>query len=55
MPSNHLTDTFMDEMRTKGDPLADNVIARLFAEGKVGADNKHMRSLVENDDIPTKD
>jgi hypothetical protein len=49
------TDTFMDEMRTKGDPLADNVIARLFTEGKVGAVNQLMRSLVENDDIPSQD
>jgi hypothetical protein len=55
MPSILWTDTFLDEMRTKGDALADDVIARLFAEGKVNAVNQLMRSMVENDDIPSKD
>lgn len=47
------THDFMDEMRTKMDPLADAVIARLFTEGKVDAVNQLMRTLVENDDLPS--
>lgn len=47
------THEFMDEMRTKMDPLADAVIERLFTEGKVDAVNHLMRTLVENDDLPS--
>ncbi len=53
MPPNLWTHDFMDEMRTKMDPLADAVIERLFTEGKVDAVNRLMRTLVENDDLPS--
>ncbi|WNG42929.1 DUF2236 domain-containing protein [Archangium minus] len=53
MPSSLWTHDFMDEMRTRMDPLADAVIERLFTEGKVDAVNRLMRTLVENDDLPS--
>lgn len=53
MPPSLWTQEFMDEMRTKMDPLADAVIERLFTEGKVDAVNRLMRTLVENDDLPS--
>jgi hypothetical protein len=53
MPPSHWTHPFMDEMRMKMDPLADAVIERLFTEGQVGAVNQMMRTLVENDDLPS--
>jgi hypothetical protein len=53
MPQRLWTHDFMDEMRTKMDPLADTVIERLFTEGKVEAVNRLMRTLVENDDLPS--
>ena len=53
MPPSLWTHAFMDEMRMKMDPLADAVIERLFTEGKVDAVNHLMRTLVENDDLPT--
>jgi len=53
MPSSLWTQDFLDEMRTKMDPLADTVIERLFTEGKVEAVNQLMRTLVENDDLPS--
>lgn len=53
MPPSLWTHEFMDEMRTKADPLADSVIERLFTEGKVDAVNRLMRTLVENDDLPS--
>ncbi|WP_257461710.1 oxygenase MpaB family protein [Archangium lipolyticum] len=53
MPPNLWTHEFMNEMRTKADPLADSVIERLFTEGKVDAVNHLMRTLVENDDLPS--
>lgn len=53
MPAALWTDAFLDEMRTKGDPLADEVISRLFREGEVDAVNQLMKSLVQNDGIPS--
>ncbi|WP_224371026.1 oxygenase MpaB family protein [Hyalangium versicolor] len=47
------THAFMDEMRWKMDPLADPVIERLFTEGQVDGVNRLMRTLVENDDLPS--
>lgn len=42
-------DTFLDEMRGVTDPPADEVVARLFADGGVDRVNALMRQLVEND------
>lgn len=53
MPSSPWTHAFMDDLRTRGDSLADSVIARLFADGKVDAVNQLMRSLVSNADLPS--
>jgi len=50
------TDEFLDSMRLVGDPLADAVVAELFAGGAnvVHAVNYLMRDLVENDDMPSR-
>lgn len=53
MPSSLWTHDFMDEMRLRGDALADEVIGKLFAEGKVESVNHLMRTLVGNDDVPS--
>jgi hypothetical protein len=53
MPPSLWTQDFMDEMRTKMDPLADAVIERLFTEHQVEGVNRLMRTLVENDDLPS--
>jgi hypothetical protein len=53
MPPRRWTHAFMDEMRTKGDPLADSVIETLFTEGQVDSVNHLMRTLVENDALPS--
>ncbi|WP_158501607.1 oxygenase MpaB family protein [Vitiosangium sp. GDMCC 1.1324] len=52
MPSSLWTHDFLNEMRSKMDPLADAVVERLFTEGKVDGINRLMRTLVENDDLP---
>jgi hypothetical protein len=43
------TDGFLDSMRRQCDPLADEVVRELFAQGKVGAVNELMRHLASND------
>ena len=50
------THEFLDAMRQEGDPLADAVVAELFAGGAnvVHAVNYLMRDLVENDDLPSR-
>jgi hypothetical protein len=53
MSSSRWSHDFLDTMRSQTDPLADAVIERLFAEGKVDAVNLLMRTLVENDDLPS--
>ncbi|ATB30076.1 oxygenase MpaB family protein [Melittangium boletus] len=53
MPSSLWTHDFMDDMRMQMDPLADGVIEKLFADGKVDSVNQLMRSLVGNDDLPS--
>jgi len=53
MPSSLWTHDFMDDMRMQMDPLADEVIEKLFADGKVEAVNQLLRSLVGNDDLPS--
>ena len=42
----------MDSLREQGDPLADQVVADLFAAGSVSAVNSLMRMLAENDQPP---
>jgi ER-bound oxygenase mpaB/B'/Rubber oxygenase, catalytic domain len=46
----HRSDTFLDQMRGVTDPLADTVVASLFAEGEVARVNAVMKQLMENDD-----
>lgn len=48
------TDPFLDEMRTHADPLADAVVAEIFAKGEVGAVDALMKTLVRNDGIPSE-
>ena len=55
MPAELWTDTFLDRMRNEGDPLADEAVAALFAEGSLGAVNRMMHTLVLNDGIPSAD
>src|ERR1022692_2275462 len=45
-------DAQLDAMRQTQDPVADPVVAALFAAGKVDAVNSLMRTLVENDGLP---
>ncbi|WP_434385403.1 oxygenase MpaB family protein [Melittangium boletus] len=53
MPSSLWTHDFMDEMRLQGDPLADGVIEKLFADGSVASVNQLLHTLVGNDDLPS--
>jgi len=43
------TDALLDSMREVGDPLADSVIAELFAASEIAAVNELMRTLVTNE------
>ncbi len=45
-------DAQLDAMRQSQDPVADPVVAALFAAGQVNAVNGLMRTLVENDGLP---
>ncbi len=56
MAQDDWTHEFLDAMRQEGDPLADAVVAELFAGGAnvVHAVNYLMRDLVENDDLPSR-
>jgi uncharacterized protein (DUF2236 family) len=49
-----LTDAYLDEMRTIGDPLADECVARIFARHDASAVQRVMASLVENIGVPTE-
>lgn len=55
MPQQQWTTSFLDEMRTIGDPLGDSVIAKVFKEGDVDAVNDLLRKLVYNDGIVPDD
>jgi ER-bound oxygenase mpaB/B'/Rubber oxygenase, catalytic domain len=46
------TEPFLDEMRNEGDPLADEAVAALFAEGDVDRVNHLLRAVVMNDGAP---
>jgi hypothetical protein len=52
--ANSWSDSFLDEMRQVGDPLADDVVALLFKSSGVYAVQKLMKTLVTNDQ-PTPD
>lgn len=52
MPATAWTDAQLDSMRGIGDPIADAVVADLFASGQVTAVNQLMRTLIDNDDVP---
>lgn len=47
------SDSLLDELRTQQDPIADAAIEELFRTGKVETVNALMRTLVENDDLPS--
>lgn len=46
------SDAFLEEMRQHGDPLADEAVAKVFANGDLPAVNALMRTLVANDSVP---
>jgi hypothetical protein len=52
--SNVWSDSLLDEMRQTGDPLADGVIATLFADSEVDQVNALMRTLISNEFIEPK-
>src|SRR5437763_16890983 len=43
------TDSLLEPMRQAGDPLADAVIAELFAKSEIGAVNELMKNLITNE------
>jgi len=47
------TDSFLDDMRNQADPLADAVVAEIYAKGEVDAVDALMKTLVRNDGIPS--
>jgi ER-bound oxygenase mpaB/B'/Rubber oxygenase, catalytic domain len=52
-PSPTWTDHVLDPMRQVTDPLADAVVAEAFQQGQADAVNTLMRTLIENDDLPS--
>ena len=48
------TDAYLDGMRQVGDSTADRVIGELFERGDVDTVNALMRTLVENDGLPSQ-
>lgn len=46
------TDAALDALRTVGDPVADEAVRAIFAQGQVAAVNHLIVSLVRNDDAP---
>jgi hypothetical protein len=52
-PSPAWTDNVLDPMRQLTDPLADAVVAEAFQQGQADAVNALMRTLIENDDLPS--
>ena len=51
-PSARWNDAQLDAMRQTQDPVADPVVAAIFAAGQVNAVNSLMQTLVENDGLP---
>ncbi len=54
MPISDWTDTFLDQMRQVGDPVADRVVESLYAGGQVSEVNRLLGSLVNLDDVPSE-
>ena len=52
-PAPAWTDQVLDLMRQVTDPLADAVVADVFQHGQAEAVNTLMRTLIENDDLPS--
>ncbi len=46
-------DALLDPMRQETDPLADGVVSELFGSGQVTSVNTLMRTLIENDGLPS--
>ena len=46
---NEWTDVMLDDMRSRGDDLADAVIAELFSKAETGSVNQLLRSLITNE------
>jgi hypothetical protein len=48
-------DEFLTAQRSVGDPLADQIVADMFAQGSTAVENINllMRDLVDNDDVPS--
>lgn len=55
MAQTRWTDGFLDEMRLRCDPPADEIIQELFDRDEVGAVSRLMRTLVHNDGLPPHD
>lgn len=54
MTGSRWTDEFLESMRYEGDPIADAVIAEVFALGQVGRVNELLAELHQNSDpVPT--
>jgi len=47
-----IDDALLDQLRTEGDPLADEVVSRLFERGQVSAVSDLMTALIRNDGLP---
>jgi hypothetical protein len=51
MTEQRWTDEFLEKMRQQCDPLADEAVASLFHQGKVGTANALMKQLVANEQL----
>lgn len=51
-PDDGWTDDFLDGMRERGDPLADETVKDIFKEGRVDEVNRLLREMGRRDDIP---
>jgi hypothetical protein len=52
-PAERWSNDFLNSMRQQGDPVADAVVADLFAAGDVDAVNSLLETLVRNDGLPS--
>lgn len=51
MSVNKWTDEFLDGVRQRGDPLADELVKNLFLQGQVETANALMKELIRNDQL----
>ena len=49
------SDQLLDQMREKGDPLADKTVHILFSDGEIEHVNRLLVNLIENDQLPPED